>query len=91
MKAKLKAAWKWFVDGARDLYPWLACVVGGLIISADLGWGGFMAASIVFVWAIDMAGTMAAARARVETATMLAAMLMSGRDTTITVDINDNN
>lgn len=76
----------------RPAYPFLICLAGGSALHAlqGKGWAGPLIAGVSFMWAIDLASTRAAAKARVDTAMQIVDGLTSGNDSTITVDITHN-
>ena len=93
MKKAIAATVSWFGEYVRGLYPFGVSFVGGLVLMAHDDIGGLAAmviAALCFAWANDLAATRAAARAKEDTATLLTSMLVSGNDTTVTVDINHN-
>jgi hypothetical protein len=87
----IKAA-GWLMDGLRHFYPVAVCLFGGLMMmaaGAGFGLAGVFIAIVAFAWAIDLAATKAAARAKEETAAMFIASLMSGKDSSLTVTFRD--
>lgn len=83
----------WVLEYVRGLYPIIVCFVGGLVLMVAGETNAVVAmivAGIAFVWALDLAATSAAAKARESTAALLTSMLVSGGDTTVTIDINHN-
>ncbi|KKB80798.1 hypothetical protein VW35_00895 [Devosia soli] len=82
---------KWLHAYLRSLYPFLVCFVGGLVLMAHDELGGIAAmviAGLCFAWGLDLAAARAEAKATEHTAAKLTSMLISGDDTTVTVDIN---
>lgn len=81
------------MDGFRHFYPVAICFFGGLMMMAagdGFGLAGGFIAIIAFAWAIDLAATKAAAKAKEETAALFIANLMSGQDSQLTVTFHDH-
>jgi hypothetical protein len=92
MTGWIKKAAVWLMDGLRHFYPVAVCLFGGLMMmaaGAGFGLAGVVIAIVAFGWALDLAATKAAARAKEETAAMFIANLMSGTDTELTVTFRD--
>jgi hypothetical protein len=93
MKKILTAVVGWFTASLRGVYPFIVCFVGGLALMAHDDIGGLAAmliAGLCFAWALDLSGQRAAAKATENTASKFAAIMLSGEDTTVTIDINHN-
>jgi hypothetical protein len=93
MKKYLMAVVRWFAESLRGFYPFMVCGVGGLVMMAHDDIGGLAAmliASFCFAWALDLSAQRAAAKATETTASKFAAIMLSGEDTTVTIDINHN-
>jgi hypothetical protein len=83
---------RWLLDGFRHFYPVAVCLFGGLMMMAaagGFGGAGMVIALAAFAWAVDLAATKAAAKAKEETAALFIANLMSGKDTDLTITFRD--
>lgn len=89
MSEMVEKAWKWLVEAIRSGAPMIICLMGGLTLAATekLGWASIFLATIFWVWALDLAATRAAAKAKEETAGRFIKALTSGEDTMVTVEI----
>jgi hypothetical protein len=93
---RLREAVDWLVDAFRGLYPFVICWIGALAFA--VGWhdqteGAALVvtaiAGLSFTWAIDLAYARGKAKGESETAAKMVALITSGADTTISIEINE--
>jgi hypothetical protein len=90
MKRSAMAAARWAREFATGFYPFGLCLFGAGILNVEAGWISYLVGATTLIWALDLSASRAAAKAKIETAAMFVAQMVSGRDTQITVDINHN-
>lgn len=90
MSEMVEKAWEWLIELVRKSAPISVCMLGmtaPITLSPGNIWIGILIAAFSFTWALDMAATRAAAKAKEETAGRFIKALTSGEDTLITVEI----
>jgi hypothetical protein len=89
MKSHIVKARDWLASCTRALYPLMLCLLGGGLMQTGHGWLSLFLAGLAFAFAVDLAASRGEAKGKVDAVAMFIAPMVSGVDTTITVNIND--
>jgi hypothetical protein len=93
----LRKSSDWLLELIRTFYPFAVCWIGPLVLAAgynDLTHGAELwviaVSGFSFIWAIDLAYARGKAKGESQTAARIAALLTTGSNTEISIDINHN-